>query len=126
MRPARFHRGVSALFRDRLVRAGIWLDEEAAQLSLAGMPLALGQPAEEIGRIRTETWRDRDRARQQWEQSHPEANPFPPPFPQRIIDMIDLVVGGAEPDPDAIPELLTKIRGACQQQLDLEPPFKKE
>lgn len=120
---ARFHKGVVAHFRKRLRALGVSVDHETSLFMLAGMPVAMDPWMEPISRLRQEAFDNRSEASRQWEGEHPGANPFPPPFPERVIEKlrdVGQVLSGDDPDPFHAALLIEQIVTMARAEMALD------
>lgn len=124
----RIHKGVSFKLRVLITeRHQMAMDEEAAQFVLNGLPLSLGLTGADLDKIRDWVLEPGNRAlyAAEWEGEHPDREPFPPPFPQRILDILQRGVNGSGEDEDALVNAFAQAITECQNELITEPPMRK-
>lgn len=120
----RFHKGISRVLRNIVrERFGIALDEEAAQFALSGFSLAMdhaGQNIEEAVAFALNLER-RDSYMRTWESEYPDKNPYPPPFPARVLAQIERIEAVLLEDPSReVGPMLVDISAMCHEELKID------
>lgn len=122
-----FHRGLTHEFRLKMQMAGIKVEENDAQRALAGLLTreidARGNPVKSndnkhairsgaagiVERTVEEVLNNRFELMKQWENDHPDTNPFPQSFPEIVIELLEYAE--EESLPDLQVEILELARG---------------
>lgn len=116
----RFHKGLTANLRRYLRGFGVSFDEESAQFALGGIKAFDGVPHEALTEGVALSLGNRRDLMAQWETEHPDRNPYPPSFPERVIRQVDIAL--LECHEDGSPVLiLARLRDMCVRELDTEP-----
>jgi hypothetical protein len=118
-----FHRGLTARLRDAMRSAGSAVDEEAAQLLLAGEGTA-GEPlAEWIINLRQQVLSTENRFElmRVWEEAHPGQDAFGKPFVERVGDLVKQLVEAFGEDEINVGALsvLDRLRAAIDHEKNI-------
>jgi len=109
----RFHLGLTQALRDAVRRDGISLDEEAAQHLLAGEKTLGAVPAERLVYLRDQVYGSRWLYMDEWAKAHPGENPFPGPFPERVLAIVHRI----QEDPEQAGHWLSVLEQVCEAEM---------
>jgi|SRR5882757_6741952 len=118
----RFHKGTTRWLRDKLRAAGLAVDEELAQLIMSGRKVLLTSQQALIENLQHSAWQDRIALNRDWEEAHPDRNPFPKPFAQRVLELArdarNVIATDGDPS-----YYIDEISSLCRAELDDDLAF---
>lgn len=116
----RFHKGLTTVLRAAARTNGMALDEEQAQLVMAGSEL-VSEPLlrDMLAQGRNAVLNRSPTIQQDWELAHPTRNPYPPMFAERVRDLVRKMMSqlSVEPDTD-LSEDLGVLYQMCLQEME--------
>ena len=122
--PVKFHAGLSRELR-RLVRVqGLSIGEHAAQVVLGGLTaFVVGIPETLLIAARNEVLGPRRRHFMgAWERDYPDKDPYPPSFPEQMLELVRKAIQAVDSEDGPLPVLMT-IQDRCIDELSVELSF---
>jgi hypothetical protein len=121
----RFHKGQTAYLRARLRLAGIKVDEEVAQLIMAGRTIfpPHSSQQETVSLLQHEAWQNRHQHSRTWEETHPGRNPFPKSFAERVHELARDGYRASQEEGGDPGFYLMRLEEMARAELDEENPF---
>lgn len=122
--PVKFHAGLTRELR-RLVRTqGVSIGEHVAQVVLGGLTeFVRDVPETWLVKARNEVLGPHKRRYMiAWEREFPTKNPYPPSFPEQVLELVRRAIEAVDSDGDPMP-VLNKIQERCIDELSVELSF---
>lgn len=117
----RFHKGLTAFFRQTMRKVGVSLDEEMAQFALGGIEPFTGQITDDMIEVINLTFGDRHGLMANWETDNPGRHPFPKSFPERVLPVVREAIRQCLDEESNPVDLLVSLENMCLRELETSP-----